>query len=73
VNSLYEKGLVRAVTELQKDPDIDMPWARVISNMIAASNEIKIKDEAHLIAQRLLKNPMGDFGKALLNLEGNYL
>jgi hypothetical protein len=73
VNSLYEKGLVRAVTELQKDPDIDMPWARVISNMIAASNEIKIKEEAHLIALRLLKNPMGDFGKALLNLEGNYL
>lgn len=73
MNSLYEKGLVRAVTELQKDPDIDMPWARVISNMITASDAIKIKDEAHIIAQRLLKNPMGDFGKALLNLEGNYL
>ncbi|WP_315922207.1 hypothetical protein [Mesorhizobium sp. SP-1A] len=73
VNGLYEKGLVAAVAELKKDPEIELPWARVISNMIAASNEIVLNDEAHIVAQHLLKNPMGDFGKALLNVEGDYL
>lgn len=73
VNGLYEKGVIAAVSELQKDPEIELPWARVISNMIEASNDISLNQEAHIVAQRLLKNPMGDFGKALLNVEGDYL
>jgi len=73
VSGLYEKGIGNAVLELQKNREIDLRWARVISNKIEISDDIDLNDEAHLVAQRLLKNPMGEFSKALLNVEGDYL
>lgn len=73
VNGLYQMAVVKGIEYLQKEPEVDKPWARVLSNLIEASEDISLSDDSHIIAQRLLKNPIGDFGSALLKMEGDFL
>jgi len=68
INSLYFSALQTAVCFVQREPNIEVKWANVIRQKCLYIPGLDIlKEEPHLIAQRLLEFPIERLSKSVLD------
>lgn len=57
---VYLHGVTAAGAELKRNPDLDSSWARVLRNTMESMG-LSTDLDAHVIAQRILRQPMTQF------------
>ena len=68
-NSLYFSALQSAIEFLRQEPDKDTKWANVIKQKCQTKGMGDLKEEPHIIAQRLLNHPIEKLAKAVFVAE----
>jgi len=67
---LYLHGVTAAVDALKKDPENESNWARVLKNILESANLPGDQHESHILAQRILRNPITQFATHIMEYRG---